>query len=155
MEKATNKEKKVSVKFWLLILLILAIPGTPLVMYLMWQFSAVKPLNIMVLDKTVLTEQVQEHISLNWVLTYNRYAKKNDKKLYNKTRDYWGFFPLNDEKYNIKDFEKYGDVALDSIARVYDMAYVTDTYGIYSNEWHLNQDISERSTKLLRRVDAE
>jgi hypothetical protein len=115
--------------YFLLFLLI----GIPLIPWVMWQFWPARPLNILILDKTSITAEGNEHRSFNWVLIYNRYTKPNGGT-YSVSKDYYGFFPLQDEKYLLKGLEQYSAPQVDSLARWSDMAYFTDTYGVYRGE---------------------
>ncbi|MFN4299292.1 MAG: SPOR domain-containing protein [Thermaurantimonas sp.] len=97
------------------------------------------------MDKTVSRTTYDEHLSLMWVLNYNRFVKP-DKNRYIKSEDYWGFFPVNRPQFKVRDLSLYSDEQLDSIAEYYDAFYYTDAYGVYSNEWYLKGSINERST---------
>ncbi|HEY0771727.1 MAG TPA: hypothetical protein VGD31_15480, partial [Sphingobacteriaceae bacterium] len=101
----------------------------PLWMWLAWYFSPKSPLNVVIVDKTVLTEQAREHASLNWILRYNRYSKE-DGNLYRVQNDYYGFFPKKIPDYELKRLEKFSDTQLKSLANRSDLLYITDTYGI-------------------------
>ena len=125
-------------KYFIIFTVILLIP---LVMWVAWLLTPIKLLNIAIIDKTVLTQQVREHVSFNWVLKNMRITKK-DRNFYQPVSDYFGLFPeridLFDPKkntYKKKGLEQFSSSQIDSIANVLDMAYFTDTYGLYSNEW--------------------
>ena len=64
---------------------------------------------------------------------------------YKPDKDYFGFFPLPKEKYLIKGLERYDDIQLKQLAAEADVVYITDTYGIYSNEWFKINDPLDRS----------
>ena len=66
----------------------------PLVMFLSWCFMSEKKLNILILDKTVLDTKAQQHISLSWLLTNEKYSHSKTGA-YNNKIDYFGFFPKN------------------------------------------------------------
>ncbi|MDD3876226.1 MAG: hypothetical protein PHT69_06365 [Bacteroidales bacterium] len=117
--------------FYLVIIIIILIP---LWMYLFWLLTPEKEMRILMLDKTMLNKKTQEHISLNWVLTNSKYVKCKDS-LYDRFKDYYGFFPKIKFDYDIKDFNHLNDSMLRVFADQYDMVYYTDLYGIYSIEW--------------------
>ena len=119
----------------LLILLALFIFTLPLNMWLQWHFSDQREMKIFILDKTVLNQNTQEHVSFNWVLNYNRYVKQNNE-FYIPNKDYYGFFPDGKGAYSIKDLEQDTKDELNTLADEYDMVYYTDLYGIYSLDWH-------------------
>lgn len=109
-----------------------------------WLFTQKKPLKIIILDKTVLTEDAVEHKGLYWTLKHRKYVK-HDNTFYRLTEDYLGFFPGEDKHYEIKDLDRFSVKQIDSIADRYDMLYYTDTYGMYANEWYFDTLQSEHS----------
>ena len=136
-----NKKKAV---FWFVVFLILC---TPLFMFLTWYFSPFKHMEILIVDKTVITEERDEHSALNWVLNYEKYSKINDT-LYDKNTDYYGFFPKKNEKYLINDFENFSEKNIDSIVAKNDVFFYCDAYGVYTDEWYKQKFRNERSTKI-------
>ena len=125
------------------LLIILAILLTPFWMWLGWKLKEPRQLNMFILDKTVLTKSCDEHRSLNWVLTNEKFVKP-DKEMYVTDKDYFGFFPLSYEKYTIKDLNGYSDNQLEELSNKYDALYYTDIYGIYHNDWYQGKkDTSE------------
>jgi len=117
---------------------------TPFWMWMAWVLTPKKKLMVGIIDKTVLTKKGQEHISLMWVLNHDKYAKINND-LYETQRDYFGFFPLGNEKYKVKGLERFSSAKLNQLSDDCDMAYLTDAYGIYNNEWYQRKNITERS----------
>ncbi|WP_125039433.1 SPOR domain-containing protein [Schleiferia thermophila] len=141
-----EKEKKPSRrKYFFRKLFVILIIFTPLWSFLAWYFWPKKPMRIFILDKTVSRTSYDEHMSLMWVLNYNRFTKENLSR-YRASQDYFGFFPTNRPQFKVKDLTLYSDEQLDSISQYYDMFYYTDAYGVYSNEWYLKGDINERSS---------
>jgi len=118
----------------IIILLILSIFTIPFWMWLLWHVEGKKELKIVIVDKTVLARDGNEHRSFNWILTNRKYCKPN-RELYSIGDDYYGFFPLKDKKYYIKDFSGFDSIKLLDLANKTDMTYFTDTYGIYHKEW--------------------
>ncbi|MBA3673647.1 MAG: hypothetical protein H0W75_01595, partial [Chitinophagaceae bacterium] len=136
-------------KIWVWVFLIYIVL-TPLWLWLAWLYKPLTPLNIAIIDKTVLTKKVREHISFDWLLTNMRITKK-DSSFYDPNIDYLGIFPertdefnRNKNKYQIKGLEQYSYQQIDSIAEQLDMAYFADTYGLYYNEWQ-DKNILEHS----------
>lgn len=119
----------------------------PVFMWLAWIFTPKTKFVAAIIDKTVLTKEGQEHISFNWILNYNRYTKTS-KDPYEIDRDYFGFFPLKDEEYQLKGLERFSSKQLEQLSEDADMAYFTDTYGIYNNEWYQKTNLGERSGML-------
>ncbi|SOD11552.1 hypothetical protein [Pedobacter xixiisoli] len=119
----------------------------PLWMFLAWLIWPKTKYVIAIIDKTVLFKSGQEHASLTWVLRNNKYSKTSTD-LYKVGRDYFGFFPNKNKKYDLKGLEKVSNENLEKLSRNSDMVYVTDTYGIYSKEWYLGRNITERQRLL-------
>ena len=125
----------------------------PLAMWLGWYFTPVTPLQIKIVDKTVLTRQATEHESFTWILIKEKFAKANGK-LYEVSKDYFGFFPGENQKYAVRGLEQFTLPQIDSLARRTDVAYFTDTYGIYRNEWFTQTENLERSKSLYGGLSA-
>ncbi|SDR93281.1 hypothetical protein [Gramella sp. MAR_2010_147] len=123
---------------------LLLLLATPLIMWMIWLITPNTKLVIAIVDKTVLTTSGQEHISLNWVLNHEKYTKTS-KKPYKVAHDYFGFFPKENEKFRLQGLERFSSSKLDQLSNDADMAYFTDTYGIYNNEWFQQGDDKERS----------
>lgn len=124
--------------------ILIIIVAIPLIMWIGWLLTPNTKLVIAIVDKTVLTPKGQEHISLNWVLNNNKYTKTS-KRSYDVSQDYFGFFPKEDEKFKLKGLERFSFSKLEQLSHDADLAYFTDTYGIYNNEWFKKGDINERS----------
>ncbi|MDP2415057.1 hypothetical protein [Daejeonella sp.] len=127
--------------------LIILICFTPLIMWLFWFLTPKTKLVAAIIDKTVLTKAGQEHSSLYWILNQERYTKTS-KKSYTIDRDYFGFFPLEDEKFKLKGLERFSNKQINQLSMDADLVYFTDTYGIYNNEWFKKKNINERSGML-------
>ena len=56
------------------VLLLIAIP------FVLWQMNDEQDMAIAIIDKSVATDTYREHLGLNWLLAYERYA--NDGELY-------------------------------------------------------------------------
>lgn len=134
---------KISTGSFLRMLLLLLLL-TPVWLWLAWLLTEKRVLVLAIIDKTVLTKKGQEHISLNWVLTQEKFSKKN-AELYDREKDYFGFFPMDNNKYQLKGLERFSNDRLQQLSRDVDVAYLTDTYGIYNNEWYHEGDDKARS----------
>jgi hypothetical protein len=119
----------------IIILFILSIFTIPFWMWLIWHIESKKELNVAIVDKTVLTREGIEHRSFNWILTNRKYCKP-DRELYSIGNDYYGFFPMQDKKFYLRDFAGFDSTKLADFANRTDLTYFTDTYGIYYKEWY-------------------
>lgn len=116
----------------------------PVWMFIIWASISKRKLVVVIIDKTVLTNKGQEHVSFNWVLNQEKFAKTTTT-LYNQENDYFGFFPLEDKKFQLKGLERFNTAQLDQLSIDANAAYITDAYGIYKNEWYQEGDDEERS----------
>lgn len=117
---------------------------SPLWLFLIWFAFPKKKMVLAIVDKTVLTTEGQEHVSLNWVLLQEKYAKANNN-LYNQSQDYFGFFPSTNKNFELKGLERFSPLQLEKLSDDADLAYITDAYGVYKNEWYAKGDEKERS----------
>lgn len=135
---AAKKKKRI------IILLVLLVVLLPLWMWMAWLFTPKKKMVMAIVDKTEITRDGQEHVSLTWILNHHRYTKTPTKG-YNVSDDYFGFFPKSDEKFRLKGLERFSEQQLDQLSKDCSVAYFTDTYGVYNNEWYGGKASSERS----------
>lgn len=127
--------------------IIIAILLLPLWMWLFWYFTPKTHLRATIVDKTVLTTDGQEHISLTWMLNHKRLTKTPSQS-YSVHHDYFGFFPKGDEKFRTKGLERFTEDQLKKLSDDVDFTYYTDTYGIYNNEWYTKDSTNIRYGKL-------
>lgn len=137
---------------WIFNLFLILILSTPVLMFLFWLFTEKKTLNILIVDKTVLTTQGQEHKSLTWVLKHRKFVK-SDNHFYRVDRDYFGFFPKPDDRFVIHDLFSYPTSGIDSLSETYDAVFYTDAYGMYYNEWYLDTLQTEHSDRVYGGMD--
>ena len=126
----------------------------PMVMWLGWFFTPKKKLVVAIVDKTVLNTDVQEHTSLWWILNHNRFTKTATQS-YKNSRDYFGFFPKDDEKFKLKGLERFSSEQLKQLSNDADVAYFTDTYGMYRSEWYSQKQRTERSNLIYGGMSAQ
>ncbi|MCW3087633.1 MAG: hypothetical protein JWQ78_1019 [Sediminibacterium sp.] len=124
--------------------ILLVLLAIPLGMWVAWLLTGKRQLVIAIVDKTVLTKKGQEHISLDWILNHERFTKSNNE-LYQKGKDYYGFFPGRNERFELKGLEQFNAAQLMQLSNDADAAYFTDTYGIFKNEWYQQGDEKEHS----------
>jgi hypothetical protein len=132
-----------TVKTIVVILIVLIL--IPVSSWIIWNFKASKPLEILVMNKTVLGFETKEHRAIFWVLLNEKFVK-NDGKVYRIEKDYYGFHPVRpskSRKYEVRRI-KLEDVT--QIASDYDMAYYSDTYGVFFNEWYRRETSKGKGT---------
>lgn len=127
------------IRFWAVFILLI-----PIIMWISWHLTPKRKLVTAVIDKTVLTKEAQEHISLNWIFNQEKFTK-NNTELYKAERDYFGFFPYADEKYRIRGLERFSEQQITQLSKDCKAVYLTDAYGIYRNEWYKHKNVNERS----------
>ena len=128
-----------------LYLLLLFIFLTPFFMKLLWVIQKERPLSIFVYDKTVLNNNCVEHQCFYWILNQYKFTK-NDNELYDYKKDYFGLFPKDNFKYEIKDLNHFKAKQIDSIVDKYDVLFLSDNYGIYEEEWTKKQIDNNKSS---------
>ncbi|WP_247231561.1 hypothetical protein [Telluribacter sp. SYSU D00476] len=105
----------------------------PFWLWLAWFLTPKRKLVAAIVDKTVLTPDAPKHSSLTWMLRHNRFTKTRTR-LYD-LNDYFGFFPEDNQLYKVKGLERFTNDQLEQLSRDCDLAYYTDTYGVYKQEW--------------------
>lgn len=131
-----------SFRGFFIILLVLSI--LPAYSLFKWMAQPKKKLDILILDKTVPTLEREKHRSFNWVLTHNKYVK-SDNKRYAYTKDYYGFFPLKPLRSKKYDTRRIRLTDIPELADSLDVAFYTDTYGVYFNDWYQGISKARRS----------
>lgn len=94
------------------VLLLLLLP------WIIWELGSTREEKVVILDKTVLTDNKREHRALTWVLKHFRF------ETFGGEDDYYGYFPERKTK----------ERALPEKLEDADVIYAADTYGVYDNE---------------------
>jgi hypothetical protein len=132
----------------IVIIILVVLLALPVINLLRWTFQTKKPMDIIVVDKTVSTFERVKHKSLDWILTNDRFVKKDKKTSYSYRKDYYGFMPTRPKKAKLWDRNEYRLANLITIAEKTDAIYFTDTYGVFFNDWYQGINKSRRSRKL-------
>ena len=114
--------------------LLLIVLVAPLVL---WFLQKPRPLNVLIIDKTVSNTTYREHKGLVWLLNHHKFVHSTEARPYNVARDYVGFVPLPDRKYQIRP------VPWDLSS--YDLIYLADTYGVYDDDFEARKALGRRS----------
>jgi hypothetical protein len=136
-------------KTLLIVVIILAIIiALPVINLIRWSVQTKKPLDIIIVDKTVPTLEREHHKSFDWILTNYRFVNKERNSSYSYTKDYYGFFPqrpLRDKKWDRNDYRL---TDLINLAEKNDAIYFADTYGVFFNDWFRGINKSRKSRKI-------
>jgi hypothetical protein len=132
----------------IVVIIVAVIIALPVINLIRWSLQTKKPLDIIIVDKTVPTLEREHHKPFNWILTHERFVKKESKTSYSFRKDYFGFFPqrpLRDKKWERNDY-RLADVI--NLANKNDAIYFTDTYGVFFNDWFRGINKSRKSRKI-------
>ncbi len=105
-----------------------------------WSSIPKIPLNVWIVDKTVPATDYREHKGLMWVLNHNKVVNEKTGKPFKYDEDYFGFFPVNKKLYDIRDIPDTKENP--------DLIYITDTYGVYTDDY-LKPNVKGTSSDLL------
>jgi hypothetical protein len=130
-----------------LIVLVLVF-ALPFINYLRWYFQEKKPIDIVILDKTVPTLERLNHKSLTWIINNGRYVKKGKKGSYSYKKDYYGFAPTRPLKDRGNIRNEYHLSEMIDLPEKADALYFADTYGVFFNDWYTGVNKSRRSRKI-------
>ncbi|MFN8239636.1 MAG: hypothetical protein U0X39_02665 [Bacteroidales bacterium] len=131
----------------IVIIVVVVILIFPAIKFLGWSFREKKPLDIIILDKTVPSLDRLNHRSFTWILTNERFVK-NNKSSYSYKKDYYGFFPTRPLRTKLWDANNLRLPDIMDVVQKNDVLYYTDTYGVYMNDWYRSYTKSRRSRKL-------
>jgi len=132
----------------IVVIILVVILALPVINMIRWSFQPKKPLDIIIVDKTVPTLEREHHKPFTWILTNQRFVKKENSASYSYTKDYFGFFPqrpLREKKWDRNDY-RLADVI--NLANKNDAIYFTDTYGVFFNDWFRGINKSRKSRKI-------
>ncbi|MCU0409505.1 MAG: hypothetical protein MUD02_11205, partial [Bacteroidales bacterium] len=129
----------------IVVVILVVLLALPFVKFIGWTFQQKKPMNVILVDKTVPTLERLNHKSFNWVLTNERFVKKGSNSGYSYKKDYYGFIPTRP----LREFgwtkNEYRLTDLKELPAGNDAVYFTDTYGVFSNDWYKGLNRSRRS----------
>ena len=138
------------------IIVLIVILILPAINFFRWSFQPKKPIDIVILDKTVPTLDRLNHRSFNWILTNERFVKKENKSSYSYRKDYYGFSPTRPLKEKGFTKKEYHLSEMMDLPEKIDAIYFADTYGVFFNDWYAGVNKSRKSRKIyggLNNVD--
>lgn len=130
------------------IIILVVLLALPAVNFIRWAFQEKKPMDIVILDKTVPTFDRLGHRSLVYVLTNDRFVRKEKGGSFSAAKDYYGFVPLRPERekqFRKRDFRL---TELLELADNNDALYYADTYGVFFNDWYQGIKKARKSRRL-------
>ena len=125
---------KLPAPFKILAMVVLLMFMIPLAMYLFWLLAPVKPLTLMIVDKSSVNISGLDRASFYWILKHTKHTRP-DGQYYSPATDFRGFVPIGDTAYALTGLEGYTPGHLDSLAASIDGAYYIDTYGVTRDAW--------------------
>jgi hypothetical protein len=131
----------------IVIIILVVILALPIISLIRWTFQEKKPMDIIILDKTVPTLEREKHRSLTWILTNDRFVKKN-KRAFSYKKDYFGFIPTRPLREKLYKQNNLKLIDIMDVVNKTDALYYTDTYGVFFNDWYKGINKSRRSRKL-------
>ena len=102
---------------------------------ILWQIEKSQPTNLAIIDKTVVGSY-REHLGLTWLLNYGKFGK------FSAEQDYYGTLPATN-KTEVKERPLPKDYM------PFDMIYITDSYGVYDDDFNERPHKGRRSEKIL------
>jgi hypothetical protein len=119
---------------YITVIVILIIVASP---FIIWRAKPERTLNVIIIDKTVPDTTYREHKGFMWIL--NNLKIKNGKldTAFKYDKNYYGFIPLGNEKYTTKELPE-------NIGKQ-DLIYITDTYGVYNEDFYSDNLEGNRS----------
>lgn len=139
-------------KYISIIIIVLFTP--PLIFHFLWLLQPYETQSIFIMDKSAINEKYARQRTLNWILNHRK-IKKNDGTLYDALNDYYGFIPLSDSQYKIKDLEGITRLELNQKVQSYDLAYYLNTYGVFAYDFYEGKNTGERLYGGLTHSDIE
>lgn len=128
-----------------LIVFLVIILALPAYSWFSWRIQSKKAMNVFILDKTVPSLERIKHRSFNWILTNNKVVKPRKRTKYSYRKDYFGFHPLRPLREKQHDIRRIRMADIIVLADTLDVAYYTDTYGVYFNDWYASIYKNRRS----------
>lgn len=130
------------------IIILVLVLALPFISFLRWSFQDKKPINIIILDKTVPSLDRLKHKSLSWILNSDRFVKKENKRGYSFRKDYYGFAPTRPLKDRGSVKKEYHLSEMIDLPEKVDAVYFADTYGVFFNDWYAGVNKSRKSRKI-------
>lgn len=102
--------------------------------WLSWYWTPSTDLQVLIVDKSVVTSSADEHRALSWLLTYERYVPHSGG--YAGTENFYGLVPNGSGDYSLRTLAALTGPELSAVTSSSDMLYIADTYGVSVVDWH-------------------
>ena len=132
----------------IIIIILILVLVLPLINFFRWSFQDKKPIDVVILNKTVPTLERLNHKSLTWILNSGRFVKKDNNRSYSFKKDYYGFSPTRPLKDRGSIKKEYHLSDLIDLPEKVDALYFADTYGVFFNDWYAGVNKSRKSRKI-------
>lgn len=118
-----------------LLIFFIIIIAFPVSSYLLWYFQKKKPVGIILMNKSVISNSGEDHNAAFWILKNNRFVK-SDGKSYDPGEDYYGFFPIRSQSKKDYEIKEIKPEEIDLLSDQNDIVWFIDTYGVSFGDWH-------------------
>lgn len=98
---------------------------------LLWNHMPDSALNIWIVDKTVPIPDYREHKGLMWLLNHHKVLNEKTGEAFRYDKDYFGFFPVNKDLYDVRE--------IPDVKENPELIYLTDTYGVYTDDYKISE----------------
>ncbi|WP_461207353.1 hypothetical protein [Clostridium sp. DL1XJH146] len=112
-----------------------------------WHDMPIKYLDAVIIDKTVPIEDYREHKGLMWVLNHNKIYDSKTKESFKYEEDYFGYYPSDGDSYEVEEYKREGTNP--------QLIYIADTYGVYEDDYQMDDIKGDRSTLIYGGLDSE
>jgi hypothetical protein len=102
-----------------------------------WHNTPQKFIEAVIIDKTVPYDDYREHKGLIWLLKHNKIDNIQTQKPFSYEEDYYGYYPEDENNFETVEYKKNENTPK--------MIYVTDTYGVYHDDYSDEDLKGERS----------
>ncbi len=130
------------------IIILVLVLALPFINFIRWSFQDKKPIDIVILDKTVPTLERLKHKSFTWILNSERFVRKEKRSGYSYKKDYYGFSPTRPLKDRGSSKREYHLSEMMDLPQKVDALYIADTYGVFFNDWYAGVNKSRRSRRI-------
>ena len=108
------------------VVVIFALGALAITPWVLWRAAPERPLDLLVIDKTVAKPDYRKHAGLFWLLRHEKVVQRSTGRPLRDDRDYAGYQHTSDGHARIVPIPP----------RPSDLTYIADTYGVYEDDLH-------------------